>query len=225
MSNVLKKRLIIFDVDGTLVDSENDVFLGINHVLTTNVGIEVSREEFRKMAGLTLEQTFEGLLPEDKKELSKDFTAQYRQYYIDERHCLDTTKLFEGVADIIDSFKKQGFILAVASSKAKRALDPILEHLGLAEQFDLILATGATNVKHKPDPEIIYNILEELNVAPNDAVMVGDTRADILAGKNAGIDTIAITYGYEEREKLIASEPTYMIDEFYEIGTLITYRG
>jgi len=221
---MMEKRLIIFDADGTLIDSENDVFECFNHILRTNAEMEITKQEFRKMAGLTLEQTYEGVLPEDKRDLVRELTDKYRHYYIDEGHSLDTTTLFPDVSKTIEGLKEKGFLLVIASSKAKRALEPMLKHFGLTEKFDLVVATGATNVKHKPDPEVIYYILDSLNIDAKDAVMVGDTKSDILAGKNAGIDTIAVTYGYEEKEILVSSEPTYIIDEFSKLSELIEYR-
>ncbi len=223
MDKVLKKKLVIFDVDGTLMDSEGDVFLCFNHTLKDNVNFEITREQFQKMAGLSLEKVFEGVLPEKDKYLANDLTKKFRQYYIDEKHFLDTTVLFDGVKETISNLKKQGFIIVIASSKPKRALDYMVEYFNLAE-FDLVLGTGESNFKHKPDPEIIYYVLNKFNILKEYAVIVGDSQADVLAGKNAKIDTIALTYGYDSRENLKKLNPTFLIDDFKVINDILKYE-
>lgn len=220
MKEVLKKKLIIFDVDGTLMDSENDVFLCLNHILKTNIGLEISKDEFQKMAGLPLEEVFKEFLPENKKHLNVEFTKKFRDYYIDEKHFLDTTYLFNGVKETISKLKKQGFIITIASSKPTRALEYMLNYFGFTE-FNLVMGTGESNFKHKPNPEIIYYILDKFNISKEDAVIVGDTQADVLAAKNAKIDSIALTYGYDTKDNLIKYQPTYIIDDFADILKMV----
>lgn len=209
----MKKKLLIFDVDGTVWDSERDVFLAFNHTLQTLAGFEITKEEFQKLAGMHLGKMFEKVLPEDKKELASEYEKAYKQYYIDEGHYTDATVLFEGVKDTINRFKEQGFYMAVASSKPKRILDKMVEHFEL-KGFNYVLGTEESNFKHKPDPEIINYIMDQLNVSKEDAVIIGDSKSDVLAGKNAGIDTIAVTYGYDKPENLISLNPTCIIDRF-----------
>ncbi len=216
----MKKKLIIFDVDGTIWDSEKDVFLAFNHTLNENAGFEIGKEEFQKLAGLSLGNMFKNVLPDDKKQLSGEYEKKYKQYYIDEGHYTDATDLFANVKETIDYFKNEGFFMAVASSKPKRILDKMIKHFNL-EGFSYVLGTEESNFKHKPDPEIINYIIDNLNVSKEDAVIVGDSKSDILAGKNAKIDTIAVTYGYDKPENLMKLEPTYMIDEFSELSEII----
>lgn len=224
MEDILAKKLIIFDVDGTLMDSEQDVFICFNHILKSNMDFEITREKFQKMAGLSLEKVFEGVLSEDKKHLSIELTKKYRQYYIDEKHFLDTTTLFDGVKETISFLKKQGFIMVIASSKPKRALDYMVNHFKLTE-FDLVLGTGESNFKHKPNPEIINYTLDRFNISKKDAIIVGDSQADVLAGKNANIDTVALTYGYDTKENLMKFNPTYIIDKFDSLIKIIKFKG
>lgn len=216
----MKKKLLIFDVDGTVWDSERDVFLAFNHTLKTLAGFEITKEEFQKLAGMHLGKMFEKVLPEDKKELANEYEKAYKQYYIDEGHYTDATVLFENVKETIDQFKNKGFYMAVASSKPKRILDKMVAHFEL-EGFNYVLGTEESNFKHKPDPEIINYIMNQLNVSKEDSVIIGDSKSDILAGKNADIDTIAVTYGYDKPENLINLNPTYVIDNFDELLDII----
>lgn len=216
----MKKKLLIFDVDGTVWDSERDVFLAFNHTLKTLAGFEITKEEFQKLAGMHLGKMFEKVLPDDKKELASEYEKAYKQYYIDEGHYTDATVLFENVKETIDQFKDKGFYMAVASSKPKRILDKMVAHFEL-EGFNYVLGTEESNFKHKPDPEIINYIMDQLNVSKEESVIIGDSKSDILAGKNAEIDTIAVTYGYDKPENLISLNPTYVIDDFGKLLEII----
>ncbi len=220
----MEKKLIIFDVDGTVWDSERDVFASFNHTLKTMAGFEITKEQFQTLAGMPLETMFEKMLPDDKKHLSIECAKAYRKYYIDEGHFIDGTVLFKGVKETIDKFKNDGFHMAVASSKPKRILDKMVSVFNL-EGFDYVLGTGESNFKHKPDPEIVNYIMSQLNISKEDAVIVGDSKSDILTGKNAGIDTIAVTYGYDKPENLINANPTFVIDNFSKLEDIIEIKN
>ena len=219
----MKKKLLIFDVDGTIWDSEKDVFLSFNHTLKTLAGFEITKEEFQKLAGKPLGAMFEKVLPEEKKSFSEEYEKAYKKYYIDEEHFADATVLFPDVKRLLEKFKNEGYYMAVASSKPKRILDKMVATFGL-EGFDYVLGTEESNFKHKPDPEIVNYIMEKLKVNKEDAVIIGDSKSDIFTGKNAGIDTIAVTYGYDKKENLINANPDFIIDEFGELDNIIEYK-
>ena len=193
----------------------------LQYVLVAIIGGALS---INGIGGLTIGAMFERVLPEDKKHLVDECKRFYRNYYLDEGHCVDTTKLFGKVKEILQKFKEQGFYIAMASGKPKRGLDKMVKHFELEEVFDLVLGTGESNFKSKPDPGIINYIMEELNVSKEDTVMVGDSKTDILAGQNAGIDTIAATYGFDKKEILETAKPTCMIDKFEEIVKIIKIK-
>lgn len=216
----MEKKLIIFDVDGTVWDSEKDVFLAFNHTLKENAKFEITKEQFQQLAGMPLGAMFEKVLPEDKKGLSREYEKAYKKYYIDEEHYTDATTLFDDVKETLDKFNNDGFYMAVASSKPKRILDKMVVAFEL-RGFTYVLGTEESNFKHKPDPEIVNYIMKNLNVSKADTVIVGDSKSDILTGKNAGIDTIAVTYGYDKRENLENAHPTYIIDKFSELYNIV----
>ena len=219
----MEKKLLIFDVDGTIWDSEKDVFMAFNHTLKEKAGFEITKEEFKKLAGLPLGIMFEKELPDEKKHLVEEYKTDYRKYYIDEGHYIDETVLFENVKSTLDNLKNQGFYMAIASSKPKRILDKMVTYFNL-EGFKYVLGTGESNFKHKPNPEVVNYIIDKLNVDKEDAVIIGDSKSDILTGKNAGIDTIAVTYGYDKIENLKEANPTYIIDDFKEILDIIKIK-
>ena len=215
--------MILFDADGTLMDSEKDVFLCFKYILKSNLNIDIGHESFQKMAGLSLEKVFEGVLKTNQHDLAIELTKKYREYYIDEKHFLDNTVLFDGVRETLKELKSNGFILVIVSSKPKRALEYMVNYFDL-NMFDLLLGTGESNFKHKPDPEVINYSLKKFNIDKKDAIIVGDTQADIIAGHNAGIDSIALTYGYDTIENLEKNSPTYIINRFNEILEIIEFK-
>ena len=213
MKSIMKKKLLIFDVDGTIWDSEKDVYLSFNHTLKTLAGFEITKEEFQTLAGMPLGKMFEKVLPENKKHLYEDFEKTYKKYYIDEEHYADATVLFDGVKETLEICKNQGFYMAIASSKPKRILDKMVKRFKL-EGFQYVLGTEESNFKHKPDPEIVNYIIHKLEVSKEDTVIIGDSKSDILTGRNAGIDTIAVIYGYDTEENLKSAKPTIIINSF-----------
>ena len=219
----MKKKLLIFDVDGTIWDSEKDVFLSFNHTLKTMAGFEITKQQFQELAGKPLGDMFEKVLPDDKKALSGKYEKDYKKYYIDEEHFADATVLFPDVKRIIDKFKNEGYYMAVASSKPKRILDKMVATFNL-EGFNYVLGTEESDFKHKPDPQIVNYIMDKLNVTKEDTVIIGDSKSDILTGKNAGIDTIAVTFGYDKKENLISAEPTSIIDKFSELENILEFK-
>ena len=219
----MEKKLLIFDVDGTVWDSEKDVYLSFNHTLNTLAGFEITKEEFQKLAGMHLGAMFEKVLPEDKKAFAAEYEKAYKKYYIDEEHYADATELFPNVKKIIDKFKNDGYYMAVASSKPKRILDKMMNKFDL-KGFNYVLGTEESNFKHKPDPEIVNYIMDNLHVTKEESVIIGDSKSDILTGKNAGIDTIAVTYGYDKKENLENAKPTFIIDNFGELENIINYK-
>ena len=220
MSDSIKKKLIIFDVDGTVWDSEKDVFLAFGHVLREKEGIEINKEQFKELAGLSLEDMFGRYVPEQRKDLMPEYVRGYRKYYIDEEHYLDETELFPGAKDTIEYFKEQGMLMAVASGKEEDLVKKMVSHFKL-EGFSFILGSGRGKYEHKPDPEMLLHIMNELGIEKDDAVIIGDSKADILAGQNAGIDTIAVTYGFDKPEDLKQLNPTYIIDDFSTLKEII----
>ena len=156
----MEKKLLIFDVDGTVWDSEKDVFLSFNHTLKTLAGFEISKEEFQKLAGMHLGAMFEKVLPEDKKSLAGEYEKAYKKYYIDEEHYADATELFPNVKKMIDKFKSEGYYMAVASSKPKRILDKMMSKFDL-NGFDYVLGTEESDDDFIREVEIKEDEIEE----------------------------------------------------------------
>jgi phosphoglycolate phosphatase len=217
---LMKKKLIIFDADGTLWDSRDDLLASVNYVLTEMGTLNISKRALLNFNGFSMTSMYEALLPEEKKHLASICEELFRYHYFDECHFLDTVSLFPNVKDTIKTLKEQGFLMAICSRKAKRGLDKIVDHFELPA-FSLVVGTEESNFKHKPDPEALNYIIDSLNLAKGECVMVGDSKIDIMAGKRADIDTVAVTYGYEEPEDLLSSYPTYSLDDFGDLKEIL----
>lgn len=192
-------KLIIFDLDGTLIDSSIDIKNAINFAiqpygikpLTVNETIELIGEGITKL----IEKV---LIRSQKEGINKDILIQrFLDYY--SKHLIDNTTVYPKVKETLEqlnTYKK-----AVISNKRESLSVEILDRLGLLKYLDLVVGSDTTSEK-KPSPVPIFYVLSKLKVKPEEAVIVGDSNYDIEAGKAAGVKTIAVTYGYRPVELL-----------------------
>lgn len=192
-------KLIIFDLDGTLIDSSIDITNAINFAiqpygikpLTVNETIELIGEGITKL----IEKV---LIRSQKEGINKDILIQrFLDYY--SKHLIDNTTVYPKVKETLEqlnTYKK-----AVISNKRESLSVEILDRLGLLKYLDLVVGSDTTPEK-KPSPVPIFYVLSKLKVKPEEAVIVGDSNYDIEAGRAAGVKTIAVTYGYRPVELL-----------------------
>jgi phosphoglycolate phosphatase len=210
-------KSIIFDFDGTLVDSKWDIAHAQLWVLQ-QLGIQCYREEdLFQHIGTPLEMTFTALLPRSLHHRVRDAARMYSEYY--ETRSLQTTKLFPGVKQTLRILHNHRKGLAVASIKRSLNIKQIADQLRIGTFFAQL--QGSEFASPKPDPAILHMILEAQGWESGDTLMVGDTASDILAGKNAGMSTCAVTYGSSSRERLEAFNPDYIIAGFPEILSIV----
>ncbi len=130
----------------------------------------------------------------------------FRHYY--REHCLDKTVCYPGIKEVLEDFSGRGKRLAVVTNKNKEFTDKILEGLGLTRYFSSVVGANSGD-KKKPDPELIHRALSQMNAADRQAVIVGDSPADIEAGRKAGTKTCGVGYGIGESEIIRAALPDY----------------
>lgn len=210
-------QTIIFDLDGTVADTLPDIVYAVSHTLE-QVGCPPQPEEFiRKSIGGGAKNLIKKALGEDKKDLFDSTLQMFTEYY--KEHAAVRTTLYPGVKEIFDYYhgKKK---MAIATFKAKEGTMAILEHFDLLGYFDMVVTVSDVK-KAKPDPECIQMILDKLGDNPGQAMLVGDTLTDMQTGKNAGVVTCAVTYGYGELEDIKNSSPDYIIDSFDQLKEIV----
>lgn len=210
-------RSVIFDLDGTLVDTLRDVSISINHALTIMGHAPISEEEARRVVGPGKEAFIAAVFRDVPDPDEKTFLNTFRDHYWD--HCLDHTTLFPGLQEVIDSGKSGS--LAVATNKPRRFTERILEGLGIRDRFDAVV--GPDDVVHaKPHPEMIFKILESLGARPSETLFVGDTDKDMLAGRGAGVSLCGVRWGYGDRVAMENTRPDFLIDSAGELLELMS---
>ena len=193
-------NIAFFDLDGTIVDSRTDVALSHCHAVASVGGTAPPPEEVVPLIGLSLEETYAIMLPPGLHHRIGEAAENYKAHYFD--HCADTSRPFGGVTEGLQRLRQAGFKTAIATTKRSFMAVRVLEQLGLADLFDHI--QGTDNFPHKPQPDIIWHCLKALGAEKtgNAMWMVGDTPRDILAGRNAGINSAAALYGYGNSDEL-----------------------
>ena len=210
---LLQVKNIIFDLDGTLVDSKRDIAAAQRWVLVQLGVHSYQPEELYPLIGKPLSETFSTLLPADLHERIPEAIELYKDYY--PPRALDTTTLFPGVKETLETLSGRGIRLATATTKLTAGTRRVLTHLGIAEHFAQI--QGSDNIPFKPDPFIITKILEDQSWEKSDTLMVGDTDNDILAGKRADVPTCGVTYGSLTKEQIEQLNPDIIIHSLPEL--------
>lgn len=213
-------RLIIFDVDGTLVDSQGDI-LAAMAVSFEKASIQMpSREDVLGIVGLSLEQAFEKLVVGASSELITDMTQNYKDAYIDLRAkvgAAQSSPLYPHARQVLDQLQAvDENLLAIATGKSRRGLDKLLDAHDLRGLF--ISEQVSDFHPSKPHPSMVLQCLADAGVDPHQAVMVGDTTYDMDMGAAACVKTIGVAWGYHDAERLSADR---IIHDFRELPTAI----
>lgn len=220
----MKFRALLFDLDGTLVDSHHEICLALDLALR-DAGHVLEDANVRALVdGAPLETIWEKLHVDRTLPPSEHygrFVHAYRAHYM--RDLGHATSLFPGVRETLVRLREgtPHTRLAVVSNKGAPTVGPLLEKMAIAEFFALALGAGGTALRAKPAPDLLVHAMEQLSCAPSECAMIGDTIMDVEAGRRAGVTTIALTHGMGARAALLAAEPDYVIDSFDELSALL----
>jgi phosphoglycolate phosphatase-like HAD superfamily hydrolase len=208
---------IIFDLDGTLVDSKRDI-ASAQHWVLQQLGVNSYKpEDLYPLIGKPLAETFTKLLPPALHGRIAEAADLYKAYY--PPRALETTSLFPGVRETLEILHSRGIRLATATTKLTPGTRRVLSHFGLAEYF--VQIQGSDDIPFKPDPTILNKVIQDQSWKRDVTLMVGDTDNDIEAGKRAFVRTCGVTYGSLTREEIIALKPDYVIDSIAQLLTLL----
>jgi phosphoglycolate phosphatase len=207
-------KLIIFDLDGTLIDSSQDIANAINHAILGTGLPDVSNEETIKLIGEGITRLIEKLLEPDLLAKSDEVLKKFMNYY--SSHLVENTRLYPFVKETLQGLKD--FRKVVLSNKRASFSTEILEKLGVSEYFDAVLGSDTVEEK-KPSPKPVNSLLDEFSVSRDKAIIVGDSDIDIKTGRAAGIRSIGVTYGYRSKE--ILHEADLLIDDLRQLEHVI----
>ncbi len=189
-------KLLIFDWDGTLVDSETQIVATLQQAITQAGVSPLPEAALRDVIGLSLHTAIQRLLPEADVALCTRITTHYRAKFLADTH----PPFFPGMAEMLTELVAAGYQLAVATGKGRRGLNRGLAQLQVAQLFHATRCADET--ASKPDPQMLQEILAELEVAPAQALMIGDTEYDMAMAQAAGVDRLAVCYGVHAPERL-----------------------
>lgn len=207
--------LVVFDLDGTLVDSREDIARAINHGIVSVGGKELPVKDIIPHIGRPLVDTFKDLLPVELEAMAQGAAETFRQYFF--RHCAETSRLYPGVSACLENL--QAVSRAVATTKMTFMAVKVVEEMGIARHFDLV--QGSDGIPHKPDPAVLARVLEKLEKQPHKSWFVGDTVYDIQAGKAAGMRTCAVTYGIGLVDELEQASPDLLLGNLVDLAARI----
>jgi phosphoglycolate phosphatase len=221
-SDSKSSALIVFDLDGTLVDTAPDLVATLNVVFEREGMPPVPYATARNLIGggaramIERGMAAEGrpLTPERLEQLFADFVAYYTE------HVADRSLPFPGLSDALDTLGTRGHRFAVCTNKFERQSLLLLKHLRLADRFDAICGQDTFGIP-KPDPEILRRTIAAAGGRPENAIMIGDSETDIATARAAGIPVIAVDFGYSERP-IAEYAPDRVIGHFNELADQIT---
>lgn len=206
-------KLIIFDWDGTLMDSVSKI-VACMQAASRDASVSVpSVAAVKNIIGLGLSEAIYELHPNIPNKYLTLIEDRYRHHFV---HQDDTeSPLFPGVADVLKKLSVQGYTLSVATGKSRRGLDRVLHELDMHDLFAISRCADETDPK--PHPAMVNEILKETGIRPNQALVVGDTEYDMAMAQSAHVDRIAVSYGAHSVERLKSYNPVLMIDGIEEI--------
>jgi phosphoglycolate phosphatase len=213
-------RLVVFDCDGTLVDSQH-IIIAAMELAFRRLGLTpLTPAEVRNNVGLSLEQTARLVLPDDDEEQRQALIDGYRAAFFELKHQPEHSQaLFPGARELLDELRRRELLLAVATGKSRHGLRSTLEDFGLLEYFTSLQT--ADDAPSKPHPGMILNAMEQTGSNADETLMVGDTSFDIEAGVNAGARSIGVSWGYHPSSALREAGAEAIVDRFDELLPLL----
>lgn len=207
--------LLIFDWDGTLADSTSKIVRCLS-AASEEVGLPLlSARQYQHIIGLALPEAALALYPDYPLALRTTFTQAYSRLFVADQQPIE---FFEGVLEQLPLLKADGFKLAIATSKTRRGLNRQLDHFAIHDWFDATRCADET--ASKPEPLMLNELLVELGVGADQALMVGDTQFDMEMANLAGLRGLAVSYGAHSVEQLTAAKPVAIADDFAEVCDL-----
>jgi phosphoglycolate phosphatase len=213
------KKLVIFDLDGTLLNSVADLAIATNYALEQLGFCKHDIKDYRFFVGNGIDKLFERALPEDARTLEN--IRRVRELFIPyyNVHNTDLTRPYAGIVELLEHLQAQNICLAVASNKYQEATRQLVAHFFSSIHFSEVCGQ-CEGIARKPNPAIVYGILSKLGISASDTLYVGDSGIDMQTAKNAGVDAIGVTWGFRPRAELEAFSPFLIADSPEDVQQL-----
>ena len=214
------KKLIIFDLDGTLLNTIADLAQATNQALQQYNYSTHDVESYRFMVGNGINKLFERALPDSERttrnilKIRESFLAYY------DKHNADLTTPYEGIEILLDTLQKQGYMLAVASNKYQAATSKLIEKYFPQIHFCEVYGQRE-NIPAKPSPQVVETIMQSTCTTADEVVYIGDSDVDMMTGKNAKVTTVGVSWGFRPRTELEQHNPSFIADKAADIWEFI----
>lgn len=211
-----KYKAIVFDMDGTVLDTLDELTKSLNYVFARHGLPALTQEAIRPCLGFGYDGFIDKAAPDAPESLRRTMTEEFIAYY--SAHCQTTTFPYAGIPQVLGRLKAAGYHMAIVSNKGQGAVSELHDEY-FKDYVDFSL--GETPMyRKKPAPDMVWEALKRLGCAKDDAIYVGDSEVDKETADNAGLDAALVTWGFRDRDFLESLQPTYLIDTRKELGEL-----
>ncbi len=216
----MSKRLVIFDLDGTLLDTIGDLARACNFVMQRHGYPQHSIERYRTLVGNGVSKLIERALPDEVRsaESAERLRPEFIDYY--NRHISGHTLPYPGIPELLDTLSQRGIMTAVASNKYIEGTRKLIESFFPNVPFIAVLGQR-DGVPVKPDPQIVSEILNKAGLSPLEALYVGDSGVDMQTAMNAGVESVGVGWGFRSKEELLENKACHIVDTAGEILNLV----
>ena len=212
-------KVAIFDLDGTLLNTLDDLANACNYALNKFYFPTHDVESYKKFIGNGIFKLVERAMPDDKKdrETVENVLKAFSDYY--NEHMMDMTKPYGGIINLLDELRGSGIKLAVVSNKKHEfAIEIVKKYFG--DRLNVILG-HRENYNAKPDPVSVLEIIDKFNVLKDECIYIGDSNVDILTARNAGVQCIGVSWGFRGKQELADAGADYLVDNTKELKNII----
>lgn len=212
-------KVAIFDLDGTLLNTLDDLANACNYALNKFSFPTHEVEEYKKFIGNGIYKLVERAVPNNKKdkETVEKVLEIFSEYY--NEHMIDMTKPYEGIITLLDELRLKGIKLAVVSNKKHEFTMQIVEKY-FGDRFDIVFG-HRESYKAKPDPVSVLEVIDKFNILKNECIYIGDSNVDIMTARNSGIECIGVSWGFRGKEELAKAGADYIADNIIELKDIL----
>lgn len=210
-------KLVIFDCDGTLVDSQH-MIVATMHETFDQVGVPLLDDHaVRQIVGLSLVEAVAALVPDGDRAFHEEVAERYKKNFYRRRveHAADPDPLYDGVEEVLTALNQNGYVLGVATGNSMRGLERVLKEHGIGSHF--VTLQTADGHPSKPHPSMAQSAILEAGSAPERTVMIGDTSYDMMMARHAGAHSLGVDWGYHGNDELTGAGAHSVLTTFYEI--------